>query len=66
MIFPPGRLRLVTRPSLTGSLPTVKTIGIDVVACFRRSALQQGVVGNDHGHATAEPIPQLVAGSRSY
>jgi hypothetical protein len=30
--LPPGRARLATRPSLTGSSPTLKTIGIVVVA----------------------------------
>ena len=32
--LPPGRLRLATRPSLTGSLPVAKTIGIVVVAAL--------------------------------
>ena len=36
--LPPGRLSVVTRPSLTGSLPVVKTIGIVVVAALARSA----------------------------
>ena len=36
--LPPGRLRLATRPSRTGSLPVVKTIGIVVVAAFAASA----------------------------
>jgi hypothetical protein len=31
VMLPPGRLRLDTRPSLTGSFPVVKTIGIVVV-----------------------------------
>ena len=44
--FPPGRLRLATSPSPTGSLPTSKTIGIVVVAAFaamnsRRLAMSQ-------------------------
>ena len=38
--LPPGRLRLVTRPSLTGSLPVTKTIGIVVVAAFAANAGQ--------------------------
>ena len=36
--FPPGRLRLVTSPSLTGSLSVVKTIGILAVAALARRA----------------------------
>ena len=32
--LPPGRARLPTRPSLTGSSLTPKTIGISVVAAF--------------------------------
>src|SRR5262245_8769915 len=35
---PPGRARLATRPSLTGSSPTPKTIGIVVVAALAASA----------------------------
>ena len=30
--FPPGRLRLATKPVCTGSAPTLKTIGIVLVA----------------------------------
>jgi len=36
--LPPGRLRLATRPSLTGSAPLVKTIGTVVVAALAASA----------------------------
>jgi hypothetical protein len=32
--FPPGLLKLATRPSLTGSPPVVNTIGIEDVAVF--------------------------------
>src|SRR5262249_56125890 len=35
--LPPGRARLATRPSLTGSSPTPKTIGIVVVAVLAAS-----------------------------
>ena len=38
MTLPPGRLRLATRPSLTGSPPMVKTIGIVEVAALAASA----------------------------
>src|SRR5262249_62140156 len=34
----PGRARLATRPSLTGSSPTTKTIGIVAVAAFAAGA----------------------------
>jgi hypothetical protein len=36
--FPPGRLRLVTRPTLTGSAPLVKTMGIVAVAALAANA----------------------------
>src|SRR6478736_2620648 len=36
--LPPGRLRLVTSPSVTGSAPTAKTIGIVVVAALAANA----------------------------
>ena len=36
--LPPGRLRLATRPTLTGSAPKLKTIGIVVVAALAASA----------------------------
>src|SRR5215813_15396318 len=38
VILPPGRLRLATRPTLTGSLPETKTIGIVAVAAFAACA----------------------------
>src|SRR5262245_18006764 len=36
--LPPGRLRLATRPNLTGSLPITKTIGIVVLVALTASA----------------------------
>jgi hypothetical protein len=39
--LPPGRLRLATRPNLTGSPPLAKTIGIAVVAAL--AAIAEGV-----------------------
>ena len=36
--LPPGRARLATRPSLTGSSPTAKTMGIVVVAALAANA----------------------------
>lgn len=36
--FPPGRLKLPTSPSATGSPPVLKTIGIVVVSLFAASA----------------------------
>src|SRR2546430_3706474 len=38
VMLPPGRLRLATRPSWTGSKPRLKTIGIVVVAALAASA----------------------------
>src|SRR5215472_7197869 len=62
--LPPGRFRLATSPSLTGSVPSVNTIGIVAVAAFAASA------------ATGETVPITAtcrrtssaanAGSRSY
>src|SRR5262249_49956069 len=37
-MLPPGRFKLATRPSLTGSLPVWKTIGIVEVAAFAARA----------------------------
>ena len=36
--LPPGRLRLATRPSFTGSKPTRNTIGMVVVAALAATA----------------------------
>jgi hypothetical protein len=36
--FPPGRLRLATRPALTASSPVVKTTGIVVVTALAARA----------------------------
>ena len=38
--LPPGRLRLATRPSVTGSLPLAKTIGTVVVAALAAGSPQ--------------------------
>src|SRR5262249_36282271 len=54
--LPPGRLRLATRPSLTGSPPVVKTIGIVVVAALAAIADWVGVMRSDHRHLTAYQI----------
>ena len=40
--LPPGRLRLATRSSGTGSLPISKTIGMVVVAAFAAMAAASG------------------------
>ena len=41
VMLPPGRVRLATRPSLTGSSPTAKTIGIVVVAALAARAASE-------------------------
>ena len=46
--LPPGRARLATRPSLTGSSPTLKTMGIVAVAALAASAGRIAGRG-DHG-----------------
>ena len=52
--LPPGRLRLATRPSLTGSPPVAKTIGTVVVAALAASAASG--VADDHGHRPANQV----------
>ena len=53
--LPPARFRLTTRPSLTGSPPVWKTIGIFEVAAFAASAECPPNSG-DHGHLTMNQI----------
>ena len=62
--LPPGRLRLATRPSLTGSPPVAKTIGIVVVAALAASA--EGVSAARSRPPAGEPRSAASAGSRSY
>ena len=38
--FTPGRLRLATSPTSTGSVPSMKTIGIAEVAAFTANAAE--------------------------
>src|SRR5213082_1249831 len=40
VMFPPGRLRLATSPVSTGSLGTIMTIGMLLVALFAASAAE--------------------------
>ena len=57
--LPPGRARLATRPSLTGSSPTMNTIGIVVVAAlaasepFARCDDHRDAAANEIGHEPA-------------
>ena len=53
--LPPGRLRLGTRPSWTGSPPVSKTIGIVVVAAFAAAPPESAGRGN-HSHLTTDQI----------
>src|SRR5262249_54034172 len=46
--LPPGRLRLATRPDLTGSAPIANTMGMVEVAAFIASA-ETSRAGKDHG-----------------
>src|SRR6516162_151141 len=41
--FPPGWLRLLARPSLIGSSPAMKTMGIVAVACFAANEEGRGL-----------------------
>src|SRR5215470_15673650 len=60
--LPPGRLRLATRPSATGSVPTAKTIGIVEVAFFAASAvppaatIASNLAGDQLGSQGGQPI----------
>ena len=53
--LPPGRARLATRPSLTGSSGTAKTMGIAVVAALAANAVAVADRG-DHGNLAANQI----------
>src|SRR5262249_40308607 len=39
VILPPGLLRAATRPALTGSMPTLNTIGVVAAASFAASTV---------------------------
>ena len=55
VMLPPGRLRLATRPSWTGSAPVSKTIGMRrgrSLGCKRGRSRGRG----DHGHLTMNQI----------
>jgi hypothetical protein len=52
--LPPGRLRLATRPSLTGSLPVANTIGTVMVVAFAASAAME--LATIHRHWKANQI----------
>ena len=54
--LPPGRAKLATRPNLTGSSATPKTIGIVVVAALAAGAAAVKGGRGDHGHATADEV----------
>ena len=51
--LPPGRARLATRPSLTGSSPTTKTMGIVVVAALAAKCRSGAADRGDHGDLSA-------------
>ena len=51
-----GRLRLVTSPDVTGSLPIAKTIGMVEVADFAAKAAGVPLMGRDQGHLMADQI----------
>src|SRR5262245_16091084 len=52
--LPPGRLRFATRPSLTGSPPTTKTMGTVVVAAL--AARAAGVLPTIRGYLPAKKV----------
>ena len=53
MTLPPGRLRLATRPSLTGSSPEMKTIGIVARRRLGREPGDDAPGRGDNGYLTA-------------
>ena len=55
VMLPPGRARLATKPSATGSPETVKTIGIVLVACLA-ALVAAGDAGDDDIHLQANEI----------
>ena len=58
VIFPPGRARLLTRPTFIGSSPVVKTIGTVVVAAFAaRAEMVPPVAANT---VTPRPISSVI------
>jgi hypothetical protein len=61
--FPPGRARLATSPSATGSAKTVKTTGIVAVACLAARVPGPAVTSTSTGSRTSSAAS---AGSRSY
>ena len=59
MTLPPGRLRLVTSPSRTGSPPDSKTIGMVEVAAFAASAQLNVVVAPKRLELLHELLPTV-------
>ena len=55
MMLPPGRLRLVTRPRITGSLPVMNKTGMDscALACKGR---RRAAGSHEDGHPVANEI----------
>src|SRR6516164_10297694 len=56
VMFPPGRLRFVTRPSPIGSAPRLKTMGMVNVAAFAASVARGAADRNDHCNAAADQV----------
>ena len=56
--LPPGRLRLATRPSLTGSPPAKNTIGTVVVAALAASAAGDSATNDSHRLADQVSRPE--------
>src|SRR5262245_6558784 len=54
--LPPGLARLTTRPSLTGSSPVMKTMGIVAVAAFAANAEAVPTNRGDHGDLSAHQV----------
>ena len=60
--FPPGRLRLATSPSWTGSSPAPKTMGIVVVAALTANAEGQSVaISSVAGQRTSSEASTFIA-----
>src|ERR1700730_17777551 len=67
VMLPPGRLRLATEPSLTGSSPLLKTMGIVVVAALAANVervtrvFRQSVALRSRPHKPVDDRDRVVA-----
>src|SRR6266540_315687 len=63
VMLPPGRERLVTRPSRTGSSPTMKTMGVVVVAALAAKVDGVPAVAIQIGRQLRQPVVLIIGES---